>query len=177
MRKTIFRLSAVLALGSFASGAIAQPMAGTCITDTEMHALVGYMLPTALKDVGTKCGPFLPETAYLRSGLAPKITALESGRNAAWPGAKSAFLKFTDEKDVRTLKGVSDKQLRPLLDGFLETAMPIKVGADQCGEINDIAEAMAPLSAPETVHLVSKILSAAARNDRKMRSCPRGAEG
>jgi hypothetical protein len=44
-----------------------------------------------------------------------------------------------------------------------------------CGEINDIAEALMPLNAEQSVHLISTILAAAARNDNKLRSCPRSA--
>jgi len=65
---------------------------------------------------------------------------------------------------------------KPLVDEILAEKMSLKVEAPMCGEINDIAEALAPLSPDQSVHLLATIFNAVARKDKSMRSCPRSVE-
>lgn len=136
--------------------------------------MVAYFLPVVMDNVARNCSAFTPASSYLRAGLPSVQVQLREGREAAWPMAKSAFFKLGGQKEARTMASLSDDALRPLVDEMLGSKFAIRVDAAICGEINDIAEALAPLNGPQTVTLVARILSAAARKDSKMSSCPRG---
>lgn len=153
----------------------AEPPARPCITRAEMQGMVAYFLPNVLAEVAAGCTPHLPPESHLRRGIAPLLQGLEQGREAAWPTARSAFFKMSGAGATPELARLSDRSLRPLVDEMLAEKMKIPVTAPVCGEVNDIIEALAPLDAPQTANLIATILAAAARNDSKLRSCPREA--
>ena len=165
-----FATGVALTLSSTAARAQMEP---TCITDTEMHGLIAYFLPSVLEEVTNNCRPHLSEGSYLRSSLPRLQASLAESKEDAWPMARAAFFKMSAAKDAKTMAKLSDKALRPLVDEVLAQKMSIKVTAPICGEIDSIAQALAPLSPIETVHLIATIFNAVARNDRTMRSCPR----
>lgn len=175
--RRILTASASLAL-CFSGPAMAiEPLPAPCLTSAEMHGMVAYFLPNVLNEVGTGCAAHLPPGSYLRSGLGPLIAGLEAGRDAAWPAARAAFFKLAPTGDTKEIASISDRALRPLVDEMLAQKIKIPVNASTCGEINDIAEALAPLNGEQTIHLMASVLAAAARNDNKMRSCPRPSTG
>jgi hypothetical protein len=171
MKRTI---AAAAGLSLCLSGAQAQAqMERPCITDREMHGLVAYFLPAVLDELASNCNAHLPEGSYLRAGLPRLRTSLAEGKEAAWPAARAAFFKMSDAKDAKSMASLSDRALRPLVDELLAQKMSIKVNPPMCGEIDGIAEALAPLSPGETVHLIATIFNTVSRKDKKMRSCPR----
>jgi hypothetical protein len=146
-----------------------------CITDPEMHALVAYVLPSVIAKAGNICGPQLAAGSYFNTALPQLHSRLDQGKDAAWPMAKSAFFKFSSEKDARTMGVLPDRSLRPLLDDIITEKLALKIDGSTCASANDIAEALAPLSPEQTVHLVATILITVARKDHKLPSCPREA--
>lgn len=170
----IGKATATAAAIALCSASALQAAPRTCVTSAEMHGMVAYFLPVVLDNVAKNCSAYTPASSYLRAGLPGLQVQLREGREAAWPMAKSAFFKLGGQKDVRTMAVLSDDALRPLVDDMLGSKFAIPVDATKCGEINDIAEALAPLNAPQTVHLIATILSTAARKDNKLSSCPRG---
>ena len=147
-----------------------------CITDREMHGLVAYFLPAVIDEVSANCSVHLPAASFLRAGLPRLQSALSENKEAAWPLARAAFFKIADSKDGKQMAKLSDRALRPLVDEILAEKMSLKVDAPMCGEISDIAEALAPLSPDQSVHLLATIFNAVARKDKSMRSCPRSVE-
>ena len=170
----IGKATAAAAAVALCSAGVLQAAPKPCVSSAEMHGMVAYFLPVVLENVAKNCSAYAPASAYLRAGLPGLQVQLREGRQAAWPMAKSAFFKLGGQKDARTMASLSDDALRPLVDDMLAAKFAIPVDAAKCGEINDIAEALAPLDAPQTVHLIATILSTAARKDNKMSSCPRG---
>jgi hypothetical protein len=169
-------LAAGAALGLVISGPAsgAEPQPRPCLTSAELRGMVGYFLPNVLNEVATGCAAHLPAGSFLRNGMAPLMDGLAQGREAAWPAARSAFFKLSPAGETKEMASLSDKALRPLVDELLTQKMRIPVNAAICGEVNDIAEALAPLDSAQTVRLFAAILAAAGRNDSKLRSCPRG---
>jgi hypothetical protein len=168
------KATAAAAAIALCSASTLQAAPQTCVTIAEMHGMVAYFLPVVLDNVAKNCSEYTPASAYLRAGLPSLQVQLREGREAAWPMAKSAFFKLGGQKNVRTMASLSDSALRPLVDDMLGSKFAIPVDAAKCGKVNDIAEALAPLNAPQTVNLIATILSAAARKDNKLSSCPRG---
>lgn len=171
MKRPLSRFAAGLALCSVAPVQAATP--ANCLNPQELHGLITYFLPEVIGEVTKNCGAHLPAESYLRTGLPQLASRLTENKAAAWPVARSAFLKLAEPKDVKELAGLSDKALRPLVDEVMAAKIAIPVNPRVCGDVNDISEALAPLSPDQTVHLLVTIFGAAARNDAKMRSCPR----
>ena len=171
MKRSLFRLAGVLAI--CASTTVQALPAEKCLTPPEMHGLIAYFLPNVLTEVANNCASSLPPASYLRTNFPRLAGELTAGKTAAWPVARSAFFKMSDAKDTKEMASLSDKALRPMVDEMMAQKIRIPVSPSTCGEVNDISEALAPLNADQTVHLFATILSAVARNDNKMRSCPR----
>lgn len=174
MKRSLFRLAGALAICASTTAQALPPE--KCLTPPEMHGLIAYFLPNVLNEVSNNCASSLPPASYLRTNFPRLADELIAGKTAAWPVARSAFFKMSDAKDMKEMAGLSDKALRPLVDDMMAQKIRIPVSPSTCGEVNDISEALAPLSADQTVHLFATILSAVARNDNKMRACPREAK-
>lgn len=177
MRTTMYRIAAVLALASSGSllAAPVEPPARPCINNAEMHGAVAYFLPNVLAELSGKCAAAAPEASYFRTVLPRLIGRLQSGRDAAWPQAKAAFLKFSSEGGkTPVFANLPDEALRPIVDQAVTQEISIKMGPSACGEAGDVLEALSPLDPDQAVHLVATILNVAARGDKSMRSCPRG---
>ena len=171
IRKTA-ALAVAMALGLTTTAQAAPRQA--CITSAEMHGMVAYFLPVVLDNITRNCSAFTPASSYIRSGLPSLQVQLREGREAHWPMAKSAFFKMGGRKEARTMASLSDDTLRPLVDDILGSRFIIRVNAATCADIDSVSEALSPLDAPQTVHLVATVLSLAARKDNKIPSCPRG---
>jgi hypothetical protein len=143
-----------------------------------MNGLVAYFLPSVLAEISTQCAPHLPEESYLKQGFRGLVDTLEQEKEANWPLAKAAFFKVADGKDIREMKKLSDRSLRPLVDDLLASRLggELAVKPKDCSEINDIVESLAPLSPSQTVHFVATVFNAVARGDKQLRSCPRVTE-
>ncbi|MDR2857226.1 MAG: hypothetical protein LBV50_05195 [Novosphingobium sp.] len=173
MKKALSTFAAGLALCATASARAAE--AANCLNPQEMHGFVAYFLPKVLDEVSRNCTA-LPADSYVRTGMPHLAAQLQDARQAAWPMARSAFLKFAPPGDVKAIAGLSDDALRPLVDEVMASKMSISITPAACGDANDILEALAPLSAEQGVHLVATILTLAARGGSKMpTTCPREA--
>jgi hypothetical protein len=149
--------------------------AAKCLTPVEMRGLIGYFLPDVIGQVTQTCAAHAPVDSYLRTGLARIGADLTARKPATWPLARAAFLKISAIRDAKTMANLPDAALRPLVDAEIAKKLNIPITPSACGEVNDIAEALAPLSADQTVNLLATIFSAVARKDDTLRSCPREA--
>jgi hypothetical protein len=172
MNRPLFKLAAVMALGTFVPAQAAEP-AARCIKPQEMEGLIAYFLPNVINEVSTNCGAHLPADSYIRAKLPLLAGQLTETKAAAWPVAKAAFLKMANPQDAKAMAGLPDEALRPMVDQVMAQKISIPVTAPVCADANDISEALAPLSAAQSVHLLATIFSVVARKDNKMQSCPR----
>jgi hypothetical protein len=171
MERTLSTIAAGLALCSLVPAQAATT--SQCLNPQEMQGLVAYFLPDVLSQVTKNCAAYLPADSYLRTGLPRLASQLTANKPATWPVAKAAFFKLSDPKDIKDMGSLPDKALQPLVDAVIASKMSIPVTPSICGEVNDISEALAPLTGDQTVHLLATIFSAAARKDNQLRSCPR----
>ena len=171
MKRMAVGAAAAVALIGSTSARAATP---TCVTPAEMNGLVTYFLPQVIDRVVETCGPHLSATSYLRTGLGARATELRQQADAAWPLARSGFIKIgSDGDDARDIAAMPDAALRSVVDDSFVETLGIDIKPDTCAEVNDISEALAPLSTAQTVHLIAVTLTAAARGDKQMASCPR----
>jgi hypothetical protein len=171
MNKAASTFAAGLALCGMAPAQAAPAV--QCLNTQERHGLIGYFLPEVIGEVSKNCSAHLPAGSYLRTRLPQVAAQLVEAKPQAWPVAKAAFLKMGDPKDSKQMASLPDEALRPLIDAVMASKMTIPVTPSTCAEVNDISEALAPLSPDQTVHLLATIFNAVARKDNKLRSCPR----
>ena len=175
MKPALTRLAAGFALCAMAPAQAAAPPPVQCLNPAEMHGLIGYFLPNVIGEVTKNCSAHLPADSYVLTRLPQVAAQLSETRPTSWPVAKAAFFKMSDPKDAKEMAGLPDEALRPLIDAVIAQKMTIPVTPSTCAEVNDISEALAPLTPDQTVHLLATIFSAVARKDNKLRSCPREA--
>jgi hypothetical protein len=60
-----------------------------------------------------------------------------------------------------------------VIDQVIFEKLSIPMNAAVCGEANDIAQALAPLNAEQSVHFIATIFNTVGRNDKSMHTCPR----
>ncbi len=170
MRKTISAVAASFALCVTTSAQAADT--ASCITQQEMDGIITYFLPRVLNQVEQKCSAVLPGDSYVRTSVPSLVTQFESRKQAAWPLAKSAFLKL-GKSDGKEIAGMSDDVLRPLIDEMVSTRLSIPIKPSTCGDVNDLIEALSPLSPEQTVHLASTVMTVASRDGKTILPCPR----
>ncbi|TCM16469.1 hypothetical protein EDF56_10748 [Novosphingobium sp. PhB165] len=173
MRKIISAVAVSLALCATTTAQAADT--ASCITQQEMDGIITYFLPKVFDQVAQKCSSVLPADSYVRTSLPSLATQFENRKIAAWPMAKSAFLKL-GQSEGKEIAGVSDDVLRPLIDEALSARMSIPIKPSTCGDVNDIMEALSPLSPEQTVHLASAIITVATRDGKAILPCPRRAD-
>lgn len=174
MRSLVFRSAGILALAASAQVQAAQTQnASTCVAPAEMHGLVAYFLPTVLDSTIKTCSAHLPSDAFLRTSAPQLVTRLNAGKDAAWPMAKSAFIKISgkDQGDA-TFERMPEDVLRPFIEAAITTEVAPSIKAKDCKDVNRIAATLEPLPPENLVALVTEILNVAARGDRKIASCP-----
>jgi hypothetical protein len=171
MRRSAIAIAASLSLVSVTTAQAAPAV--ICVTDQEMHGLVAFVLPDVLKKLSDNCATYLPPSSYFSTGLPKLLTGLNEGKDPAWPMAKAAFFKLGGPEKTNDMAKLSDRALRPLVDELVSQKLTMTVSAPLCGEANDIAESLSPLSATQTVHTVATLFNAFLRSDKKLGSCPR----
>lgn len=170
IRLSSFGAAAALC-AALAAPAAQAATASACITRTEVHAMVGYFLPTLVRSAVTTCTPHLPADAYLVA-RAPNLAAeLESGQDAAWPLAKAAFLKMGGGKDMGPVAKMPDAVLRPFVEAAIEGELAPSIKPETCADIDRVAATLEPMPAANTVNLITEILNLAGRKDNKIPVC------
>ena len=173
MRQMLFRFAGALALCSTAQ---AQAAAPACITSSEIDGFVGYILPAVLDKVSVSCAAHVGNKGYMKTRLPALIEQLNGNRDAAWPAARSAFIKLGGSKDpkgVEAMTSLPDAALRPVVDQVFAEEFGQKVPPAACQDVEDVLAAIEPLPAENTVRVVSVVLGMAGRGDKSIPACPR----
>lgn len=173
MKNWARRAVTIATLLSFGTAHAATP--GTCVTREEMHGIVGYALPTAYASVRQACSGRLAKSSYLASRGDEMELQLLAGRDAAWPGAKSAFAKLGGTKSDIDLAKLPDSAVRPMVDALFGQKLVEEIGkrmnSDDCADASNIMERAAPLGAANLVELITEVAMVVLRKDKKMPTC------
>jgi hypothetical protein len=169
-------VAAIFALGSAVQAqAEAAAAAPECLTRGEIRGMVAYMMPTVLSAAAAKCAPGLPSTAFFATRAPQLITELEPGRAAAFPMAKQAFKKFGGKGDSSAnaiFDALPEEAFGPIIEAVVSEKLTGEIKPESCGDIDRVMTAMAPLPGSNMIDLITEAVVLAARDDRKMRSCP-----
>jgi len=136
--------------------------ASQCLTAKEAHGLISFALPDIITSISNKCASTLGPVGYLsRSGknLASRYRASAA---LSWPTAKLAMRKFIDA-DISFLNNMPDDTLKGFLAAGVSTAVVKDINPSKCGDIDRIANVLAPLPAENMSQLVGIVLELSAR--------------
>ena len=128
-----------------------------CLTPAEFSSLSTYALPSVIAGVAQSCAPALPTSAYLTRNGVQLSQRYATRKQAAWPGAKAAFLKVagSNAEVSQLFTTMPDNALQPMVDGLISGMIGQKVPAERCGSIDRLASLLAPLPPENTVDLIS----------------------
>lgn len=162
---TTFR-SALVAATAFAllqgQLAYAATAAAPCISEEEMTGLVGFALPAVLDGAKNRCKPHLASTGYFATRGAEFIERYAARKDANWPMAKSAFLKFggnQDDKMSAMLTKLPDDAVKPFVEAMVGEMVGSEIKPSQCKAIERGIRLLAPLPPENTAELVSFVFS------------------
>ncbi|WP_292628877.1 MULTISPECIES: hypothetical protein [unclassified Novosphingobium] len=161
--RSTFVAAAALALcqGQLAQAATA---AEACISENEMTGLVGFALPSALDGAMRGCKPHLATTGYFATRGGEFLERYAARKDANWPMAKSAFLKFGGSGDAKmkdTFSKLPDEAVKPFVEAMVSEMVGSEIKPGQCKAIERGVRLLAPLPPENTAELVSFILTMA----------------
>lgn len=170
---TAFKYTAgALALVSAGQLQAAQTAAAaTCLNREEVRGLVAYVLPEAVDATLTTCSPKLGADSFLIRRGPDLAKALRTGKDAAWPAARTAFFKFGGDHGA-ALAQLKDATVRTMVDDVMSQKLIQAIKPAICGDVERILAPLEPLPTDNLVAFVSAIVSVAARKDTKLPACP-----
>jgi hypothetical protein len=168
-RTAIFAAIAVT-LPFQAAGQPPPSPAAPCLSEAELRGMVAFAMPSAIEGVVTNCSPHLPADGFLRRNGAELVAGYAAGKAAAWPGAKTAFLKLAAEKDrdsVEMVQKMPDAALQPFVEAMIGGLVGAKLKPGQCVLADKMLRLLAPLPPENTVELLSTIVALAGGEPKK----------
>jgi hypothetical protein len=154
MRRLMATAAALAVIAPGVSRAAEPP----CLTPSELTSLAGYSLPSIITGTSERCASVLGADAYLPRNGAQLAARYAERRAADWPGAKSAFLKFSTVIGAdanRTIQQMPDASLQPILDTFIEGMVSQQIPLKRCNSIDRLVRLLAPLPPDKTAELIA----------------------
>lgn len=167
--RSVFALLAATALVQSQADAAQQQ----CLTEPEIAGMAAFALPSVLQGVMTKCQPSLSPRGFFATGGQAMVARYAAGKDAAWPAAKVAFLKFGADKDDKTMQQVSrlsDDALKPFVEGMVEQMVGDEIKPSSCVAIERVSGLLAPLPANNTAQLIGFIVTLVGQGKQDGRS-------
>jgi hypothetical protein len=163
MRKPVHLM--VLAL--IAAPAAARAAEAPCLTAREFTDLSSYALPSVITGTAERCSASLGPSAFLKRSGSALASRYAAAKPAAWPGAKSAFIKLSGgaNSDTASLfKNMPDDKLRPMVDTLVEGLVAQQVPAQRCQAIDAAVRLLAPLPPQNTAELIALAVGLGSRS-------------
>lgn len=175
MRKPVQMIALALA----AAPGVAQAAEPPCLTAREFTDLSSYALPSIITGTAERCSAALGPSAFLTRDGRALAARYAAAKPAAWPGAKSAFLKLSGgaNSDAAGLfKSLPDDKLRPMVDTLVEGLIAQQVPAERCRTIDTAVRLVAPLPPQNTAELIALAVGLGSRSGGgklgKLTICP-----
>lgn len=153
-RKIEARLAAVVLI-ALPLPAAAQPSL-PCLTPSEAQAIISLTLPDIIAGTAAKCGPVNGATSFLANSGNALADRYRPSALSALPVARPALRKLVGG-DGTVLDLMSDENLRFISSNLAATAVLKSIEPQQCGDIDRIMRAVAPLP-PENMSMLVGIL-------------------
>ena len=169
--KSLFRCAGVLAL--FSSAQLSASPAAQCLTETDIHGMVAYMLPSVTETVIARCAARLPANSYLNTRGSGLVGQLRKGQSAAWPSAREAMVKVAgkDDESSEMFRSMPESVVGPMMEGMLADKIGSDIKAQSCKDIDRVLSTIAPLPTTNLVDMVTAIAMIAGRDGKKFQTC------
>ena len=170
----MIKLIAALALSTTTVTPQKEPT--PCLQKAEALALFNAMIPAFIEAATTRCSSVLPPQAFLRTGAIAYAERLRQ-ESMLEPGALLSALSKVGGKDMPP--GISDKTVVMLTNDIAKGLLAQQIRDKSCGGIDEIIEAVSPLSAKNFTMLFSGIISVAPETSPSddFRICPAETDG
>jgi hypothetical protein len=153
------------------AAALAMPaqaaQAQQCFSQDEVSAAFIYAMPGVIEGVTTRCSASLDASSFLpRQGKA-MAARYAAQQNAAWPNARSALLKIVTNASkggnanstLGMLSQIPGETMRPLVDALIVQEAANRTETAQCGKVDRLAAAIAPLDPREAGNLLGTMFA------------------
>jgi hypothetical protein len=156
MTVSVHRIAAGLAL--FAMPATAQAQAAqTCVTRTEAHSLVQFVLPDLITGIRDKCAAAPGGGGFLKASGASLAQRYRPGSLQAWAKAKPVALRLSGDMS-KLLATLPDDAMKKLAGNYVGGTVTKEFPAENCAPIDRVMEAVAPLPAENMAMLMVTLL-------------------
>jgi hypothetical protein len=138
-----------------------------CFSQDEVSAAFIYAMPGVIEGVTTRCSGSLGNGGFLpRQGKA-MAARYAAQQNAAWPKARSALLKVVTNASkagnsndtLGMLSQIPGETMRPLVDALIVQEAANRTEIAQCGKVDKLAAALAPLDAKDAANLLGTMFA------------------
>ena len=159
-------LGAALMLPGMA--AAAEP---PCLTASEFTSLATYALPSVITGTVQRCDAALAPGAFLKTDGAGLAIRYGAAKEAAWPGAKAAFLKLAGGNDPgagNLVKGLPDPSMQQIVDTAIAAKVADALPVERCGTVNQLLQLLAPLPPESTAGVIALAVGLGTKSGRKI---------
>jgi hypothetical protein len=133
-----------------------QASAQECMKPNEAQALMIYAMPDVLDGVIKQCQPHLSTTGFIAKSGGDFVARYRTGSEASWPLAKIAFFKFAGkDATLSAMRGMPDSLLKGLISFGITTKATNDISSDDCGTVERLLEALAPLPPANTATVIA----------------------
>lgn len=153
MKQSALALACVLAV----TPGLANATQTACLTQAEFSSLAGYALPSVISGTSKRCEASLADDAFLRASGSQLVERYASRKEAAWPGAKAAFIKLSESREDETVaifRKMPDSTLQEVVDIMLEGMIGQEIPLEKCDTIDSFLRLLAPLPPENTADLI-----------------------
>lgn len=151
-------ISGIAAIALIALPGAVRAAEPPCLTAAEFTGVASYALPSVISGTAQRCATTLPASSYLRSNSGRLAARYATGKPAAWPVAKVAFLKMsaaTDESANDMIAQMPDQSLQTMFDAMVEGLVSQQIPLERCETIDGIVRLVAPLPPENTAELIA----------------------
>lgn len=164
------QITAIVAAAAMLPGlaAAAEP---PCLTASEFTALATYALPSVITGTAQRCNASLPPDAFLKTDGAGLAARYGVSKEAAWPGAKAAFLKLAAGNDPgagNLVKGLSDPSMQEIVDTAIAAKVADALPVDRCSTVSHLVKLLAPLPPESTAGVIALAVGLGTKSGRKL---------
>lgn len=167
MRRVLAGIAAVMAMAT-SSQAQAQGVRN-CVTPQEAEALVLFVAPELIRQVGARCAGVLPATAIVRQPGGAFLARYEAEAERIWPQARGAIDKLSGAQATQLLGSAF---AAPLVASLVAPMIVGNVEPADCPAIERAVTLMQPLPPRNVAGLVVLFAQADAASPRPQMRLP-----
>lgn len=142
-----------------------------CLTAGEFTSLATYALPSVITGAAQRCTAALSPDAFLKTDGAGLAAHYGASKEAAWPGAKAAFLKIAGGNDAgagNLVKGLSDSSMQQIVDTAIAAKVADALPVEHCGTVSHLLQLLAPLPPESTAGVIALAVGLGTKSGRKI---------